>query len=128
MIYLGVLLVCVGAGVIGWAIAAHQNTRWYFVIMAAGAGFLVPIICIRAVLLADTLYRALLPPRPKCESGKCRWNDYKCVKLDEKESEYICKCGRTYVRSGTKFLRIDTDGARRPYKVLGAGHRWRDDC
>ncbi len=119
------LLSCV---VLAWAFWAIGNRVHGPFLGIAGviAGLAMPFVVQRALLLVGNLLLEYRPLRPVCESGKCGCDDYEVVECDRREVEFMCRCGKRYLKSGNRFLKVCEDGHTEPYKVRFRG-RWVDD-
>ncbi len=122
---LGFLLSCV---VTAYFLGSFGNRMYGPYVGAAGVvvGFLLPYAAMLAIRRVNGFLLKRRPPRPVCESGKCKWDDYRLVEYDHGELEFMCLCGRRYVKSGNRFLKLSKDGHTEPYKVRVRG-RWVDD-
>ena len=127
MIELGLFLLCLTTAAFAWVVGSRLGTRWYCGVIAGAIGFFLPIMLAKVTLRAN---RALLnrrPPRPLCENGKCKWDDYHVVKFAGDDVEFVCKCGQRYLKSGPRFFKLREDEQREPYKVLNSQQQWEDD-
>jgi hypothetical protein len=126
MIELAFFLLELLCAALGWRMATHL---WgpYIGIIGAVIAFFVPFLLGRLVLAVNDIILDHWPMRPMCENNTCKWNDYTVDRIVGHEVEFICKCGKKYLKSGRQFYRIREDGQREPYKVRGKKHRWEDD-
>jgi hypothetical protein len=127
MIELGFFLLCVATAGIAWAIGAHLGVEWYYRVLAAAVGLVLPVVLFQVILRVNATMLNRRPPRPVCENGGCKWDDYHVTKFVGEDIEFVCKCGKRYVMSGRRFFKLRDDGQREPYKVLGGRHQWEDD-
>lgn len=127
MIELGFFLFCAALAVIGWVVGSHFWNEWYYRALAAVVGGFLPIALFKVILQASAVRLKKRAPYPLCENGSCGWDDYHAVRSEGTDIEFICKCGKRYLKSGQRFFKLLDDGRRLPYKVLKRGHQWEDD-
>ena len=127
MIELGFLLLCAVLAILGWIIGSHLRAEWYYCALAAVVGGFIPAIVTTLMQRHDTRRMKKRPPYPVCEHGTCTWDDYHAVNSRGEDVEFMCKCGKRYLKTGQQFLKLLDDGRTLPYKRLGTGHQWEDD-
>lgn len=112
--------------IIAARIAFHAWGTWAAVV-AALLGLFIPACLGAVVLRIDRFFRNRRPPRPMCETGRCRWDQYSVSGFSGSDTIFVCECGAKYMRSGRQFYRILEDGQRRPYMILDEVRRWQPD-
>jgi len=127
LIDFGFFLLCLCSATMVWIVSNRLWGWWIYNVIAALVGFFVPIALSGLALRINDLVLGHRPPRPTCEHGNCKWNDYHVLKFVGDDVEFICKCGKKYVRSGERFFKLHDNGQREPYKVLGPKNQWEDD-
>ena len=102
-------------------------TRW----VTVPTGILIVLLLMWAVMVGRLL---LFFPLPLCRRGKCReLFDYrwKVGSIFGREKwgiySYKCECGDSYVRHGRRFMLLNADGTKCPYKKLIGFRTWIDD-
>ena len=127
MIELGFFLVCAAMTAIGWVVASHICVEWYCRVLAAVSAGFIPVVVVKGILKSNARRMRKRPPHPVCENGTCTWVDYHAVKSHGSDIEFMCKCGRRYLKSGKQFLKLPENGQTSPYKRLGGEQLWEDD-
>ncbi len=114
-LFWGVLL---GCALLQWSVP------WGFLI-GLPLGYVGSFLATRGLLLVLV---AVFPNRPKCLRGLCSRLDYELVDPRSDPWVWRCKCDDSYVRDGKRFMQIEPDGTRRPYKKLNSLRFWVDDA
>lgn len=113
-------------------LAGRKLALWGKVGWLAGGltGILSGVLPLYSLWLLAEFYCRFRPPRPTCRNEKCRSDDYE-INVVAKEgswgSENRCKCGDTYLRSGSRFMLLLPDGSAQPYRLRKPFHNWEPD-
>jgi hypothetical protein len=89
-------------------------------------GFATGVAILKGIVLLSSAWHIFFPLRPDCSAGKCRSNGYN-TEIKTGHLIYTCKCGKSYMRDGRKFIALMPDGSKHPYKRLDRWGRWVDD-
>jgi hypothetical protein len=90
-------------------------------------GILSGVLLLYSLWLLAEFYYRFRPLRPTCRNGKCRSDEYEINVVAKEglwESENRCKCGDTYLRSGSRFMLLLPDGSTQPYMLRKPFHNW----
>ena len=94
-------------------------------------GFIIVFFLTWVFLLTRIL---LFFPFPSCQKGKCHsiddytWNMGSFLGHEGGGVySYQCNCGDKYVRERKRFMKVLSDGTKRPYKKLVGFRKWADD-
>jgi len=65
--------------------------------------------------------------KPPCCNRCCNDDDYKWTRSENGLPICKCKCGYEFVADGNRFLKIDSEGQKRPYMAWSKKEGWVKD-
>jgi hypothetical protein len=105
---------------------AHRwgNLGW---LVGAPIGMALWLLMTLALLRAGKIYHRYRPLRPLCRREKCLSPDYSVIKFTQWGVLFRCRCGDTYLKTGSRFAELMPDGSIRRYMVRSSFGNWRCD-
>lgn len=91
-------------------------------------GLILAFLIIYILNILMDLWYVWRPLRPICKNGKCKSNDYKWVtRIEDFCPVFICSCGDLYLKNGSLFIELLSDGSSEPYMSHSFFGRWKKD-